>query len=126
MKKALFILITLIIIATFFNGCFYRKEELVYPQNLMPCDTSAIRYSVDIINILSNNCYECHGGSATGSGGIKLDTYTGIKAMASNGNLLQAITHTGSVTPMPKDRAMLPVCLIAKIRTWIRNGAPNN
>lgn len=128
MKKLLTVCYIALAIAIF-AGCFYDKEELVYPTTGGPgntCDTANMRYSVDITNILSNNCYICHGGNAQAGGGIKLDTYSGVKNMVNNGLLLNAINHTGGASPMPKGGAKLPACTIAKIKAWIDRGAPQN
>lgn len=111
----------------FFTGCYYDKEELVYPPNTgTTCDTTAIKYSTDIVNILQANCYTCHGGTGSLGGGNKLDNYTSLLSHTTNGDLLGVITHTPGYPPMPDGGAKLSDCNIAKIRTWIRNGAPNN
>jgi hypothetical protein len=116
-----------ILSVTFIAGCYYDKEELVYPPTSgTSCDTTAVRYSTDIVNILQANCYSCHGGTASFGGGNKLDAYTSLQTYATNGSLLGAITHSPGYPPMPQGGAKLSDCNIAKIRTWIRTGAPNN
>lgn len=118
--------ITLLVLCCF-AGCYYDKEALVYPQGSGgSCDTVAIKYSVDVVNIVSTTCYSCHGGTAATGAGIRLDTYTGLKNMASNGLLVKVINHTSGVSPMPKGGAKLSACNIAKIQAWVKNGAPNN
>ncbi len=104
------------------SSCYYDKEELLYGANL--CDTSAVKYSVQIISILNSSCISCHGGTAANGGGIKLGTYNDVKVYATNGSLLNAVTRTNN--PMPKGAPRLADCRIAELRTWIRNGAPNN
>jgi hypothetical protein len=104
------------------------KDEMVTPNTTSTaCDTmSTIRYSTDIVNILKNNCYICHDGPANAGAGYVLDKYEGVKIMVDNTLLLKAITHSPGASPMPKGSSKLSDCNIAQIRTWIRNGAPNN
>lgn len=118
---------TVVLSITLFAGCYYDKEELVYPPTTgTSCDTTAVKYSTDIVNILQSNCLGCHGGTASFGGGNKLDTYASLKTYANSGALLGAITHSPGYPAMPPSGTKLPDCNIAKIRTWIRNGAPNN
>ncbi|MBA4139188.1 MAG: cytochrome c [Segetibacter sp.] len=125
--------IAVILISVCFAGCYYDKEDLVYPRQTTTtttttsCDTTAVKYSVDIKNILSTNCYACHSGTATNGGGFKFDVYPGnLVAKALSGALVGSITHSPGFSPMPKGGGKLSDCDIAKIRTWVRNGAPNN
>ncbi len=108
------------------QSCYYDKEDQVYPPVSTTCDTSAVKYSQQIVSILSNNCYVCHSGSASAGGGIKLDTHAQLTGMATSGTLLKAITHSPGASAMPKNGTILAACNIALIRTWIRNGSPNN
>jgi len=55
-----------------------------------------------------------------------LGDYTVLKTLALNGRLIGAVTQAPGFSAMPKGGARLPDCRIAEIRTWIRNGAPNN
>lgn len=115
------------IIAFLLTGCYYDKAELTYPSNgTATCDTTAVKYSVDILSIMSINCYACHSGTASSGGGIALDTYAGLKAYANNGQLLNSVLQNGTVPAMPLGGSMLSTCDINKIRAWINNGTPNN
>lgn len=116
-------LIGLLIAAVSTTGCYYDKEEILYPDTA--CDTTTIGYSVSVAPILSSSCNACHGGN-TPSAGIKLDAYAGVKQQVDNGRLFGAITHSPSFSAMPKNAAKLSTCNIAKIRKWIEAGAPNN
>jgi hypothetical protein len=111
-----------LIISGVFSACYYDKEELLYGAG--NCDTVNVKYSVQIIGIMNSSCISCHGGTAANGGGIKLGSYNDIKTYADNGALLNAVTRT--VNPMPKGGTRLSNCRIAELRTWIRNGAPNN
>jgi len=120
LKKCLAILSAVV----FFSSCYYDKEEKIYGIAL--CDTSNIKYSVQITSTISTNCLRCHGGNASAGGGIQLGDYTVLKTLALNGRLIGAVTQAPGFSAMPKGGARLPDCRIAEIRTWIRNGAPNN
>jgi hypothetical protein len=104
------------------SSCKYNKEELLYNN---ACDTSNVKFSVQIVNTLNANCTGCHAG-ASASGGIMLDDYTNVRAVAISGKLLGAITHSAGFRAMPDLAPKLPECRIAEIRTWIRNGMLNN
>ncbi len=119
--KALLFFITTV---TIFTSCYYDKEELLY--GIQTCDTLNVKYSVQIVNTLSANCLSCHGGNASAGAGIRLGTYDEVKAQALTGTLLKVISHLPGYSFMPKGSTKLPECRIAEIRTWIRNGTPNN
>ncbi len=124
--KSTFILVViglLILLLVSATGCYYDKEEILYPDSA--CDTSAVSYSTSVLPVLSANCNGCHGG-ATPSAGIRLDLYTGVKQQADNGRLLGSISHNPIFSPMPKNGNKLSDCNIAKVRKWIAGGALNN
>lgn len=125
MKKKLFVLSVLITITVAFIGCYYDKAELVYPP-ITVCDTANVKYSTDIVGILSANCYACHSGTASASGGRKLDSHANLLPFVSSGQLAKAITHSAGATPMPYNQPKLQPCTINKILGWINDGAPNN
>ncbi len=106
-----------------FAGCYYDKEELLYPDSA--CDTTAVAYSTSVVPILSASCYSCHAGSFP-SGGIRLDNHGSVAAYANNGKLMGAITHSPGFSPMPKNSGKLSNCKINIIRKWIEDGTPNN
>jgi cytochrome c553 len=105
------------------TGCYYDKEEILYPQGV--CDNTNTTYSRSIVPILNASCNSCHGGN-TPSAAIGLDNYAGVKAMADNGKLLGAVSHAAGFSPMPKNAAKISDCNIAKINKWIAAGALNN
>ena len=110
----------------YLSSCSKTSEDKLAP---VPCsDTTNVSYSRDIVPILSANCYECHGGTAAGSGGIKLDSYIQLKGHVTNNNneLKSAVTQDGRVTPMPYGRAKLPACELNHILAWMNQGAQNN
>ena len=51
----------------FFIGCSKKSEDKLAPP--VPCDTANVSYQNQIVPILQENCYSCHGsGSSAGSG----------------------------------------------------------
>jgi mono/diheme cytochrome c family protein len=109
----------------YLSSCSKQSEDKL--AGATTCDTTNVTYSTQIVNILNENCYECHKGSGlAGSGGIDLGDYTHFKAHVDNGDIRSAITHDGKVTPMPYLRAQLPGCEIETILAWINAGAQNN
>ena len=116
---------TAITISIIWVGCQYKKEAIAYPTPVT-CDTATVKYSTDIVPILQANCYACHSNANANSfgGGNKLECYSNILPYAQFGSLVNAITRT--VNSMPKGSPKMSDCNIAKIRTWVRNGYPNN
>ena len=91
------------------------------------CDTTNSQYLADVVPILTNNCYRCHGsGTNSGSFGIVLEGYSNLKPYAESGTLIGVITHAQGFIPMPEDGGKLSDCNINKIRSWITNGIQNN
>ena len=89
------------------------------------CDTVNMQYTAHVKPILQGNCYSCHGNGQS-NGGVTLDTYNGVKAVADNGKLIGVITHAAGYKPMPQGGAKLSDCNINKIRSWINRGGLNN
>ncbi len=106
------------------QSCYNRKADVVYPKPVT-CDTTNVRYSVEVVNILKDNCYVCHAPGFV-QGGIVLNNYTAVKNLVNNGKLFGSIDWLSGFSRMPKNQPKLNDCNIATIRTWIRNGAPNN
>lgn len=105
------------------SGCYYDKEEILYPDTV--CDTTAVTYSSSVVPILVSNCTVCHAGN-TPSAGIKLDTYADVNIQVTNGRLWGSVSHAASYSPMPKNGAKMSTCNLTKIKKWIDAGAPNN
>jgi mono/diheme cytochrome c family protein len=122
--KQLFVLTTLLcfFLLIFTNiSCTYNKEEELYG---LACDTSNVRYSVEIKNILNASCLGCHSGSASAGAGIKLDAYENIKFYVDQNVFLESMTRETNY--MPKGAPRLSSCKIDQIKSWINKGAPNN
>jgi hypothetical protein len=113
----------LVIVLVSATGCYYDKEEKLYPQTV--CDSATVTYSSSVVPVLLSNCTVCHGGN-TPSAGIKLDTYAGVKVQADNGRLWGAVSQATSFSPMPKNGTKLNTCNLTKIKKWLDAGALNN
>jgi hypothetical protein len=90
----------------------------------MDCDTSNVLFSTNILPVIEANCTGCHSGSKP-DGSIMLVTYDDIKTQGANGKLVGTIMKLPAYKPMPAV-GKLSQCNIAKIRTWVRNGMPQN
>jgi len=110
----------------YLTGCSKTSEDKLAGSTT--CDTTNVKYSVQIVSILSDNCYECHKGAgiAASGSGVDLGSYAGVLGHVNNGDIRSAITHDGKVTPMPYQRPQLQSCEIETILAWINAGAPNN
>lgn len=122
-KKLSFLLFAIMLLLT---GCFYDKEEILYP--VPPCNATGSTYSATVSPIISGHCTSCHGSAvaAANGGGRVLDNYNSLKPYATNGTLLGAINHASGYYPMPKNSTKLSSCDINKIRDWINSGALDN
>ncbi len=118
--KARFFLLALFLVSLM--ACYYDKEEILYPGNTA-CDTTNVRYSIQIQGIISQNCLPCHS-AVTASGGIALETYDQVKTMVQNGRVPAAINHQQGSSPMPKSAPKLSDCKIKTIEIWQQQGCP--
>jgi hypothetical protein len=107
----------------YFSSC--SKESADRLTAGQTCDTTNVSYSTQIVAILQANCYVCHT-TANSFSGIDLTTYADLKLQADNGDLVNAVEHTGSVIPMPYELPMLPSCEVSTIAAWVHQGGPNN
>jgi hypothetical protein len=108
------------------SSCYYDIDEQLYPGNGNCDTTAAVNYSSSVKIILTNNnCMGCHSGAGA-SGGIKLDTYAGVSAVAQNGKLYGSVARLPGYSPMPQGGNKMSNCDIIKIKKWIDNGSPNN
>lgn len=91
------------------------------------CDTSNMTYMTNVVPILQQNCYRCHGSTTnSGSFGLVLEGYNNIRPYAESGTLIGVISHAQGYVPMPEDGGKLSDCDINKIRSWISHGIQNN
>ena len=119
LRAALFFLAA----ASLLVSCASDDEESL----VVGCKTqfSNVKYA-DISSIIQTNCTKCHSAAAPAAG-YDLSAYQGVKAIAgSKGNyglLYKTINHEPGVLPMPVAAPKLSECDIAKIKTWIDEGA---
>ena len=113
------IVICVAIVAVFASGCYYDKEELLYPGGAN-CNGAANKFS-QVNPIIQTKCAfnaACHGAGSTNVGG-PLTSYDLIKAKASTIKLqvqTGLMPQTGSLTPTE----------LQSIVCWVDAGAPNN
>lgn len=88
------------------------------------CDTtSAVTYSGVIWPVVQVSCRGCHSGTSPG-GGVRLESYADVAAVAANGVLMNALKGNG-VPKMPP-AGSLSTCRIRQFELWINSGYPNN
>jgi hypothetical protein len=125
--KAIALLMTLSVCILSVSSCYYDKEELLYQNSNAPCtDTiSNISYSVHVVPLLNQYCYNCHTGNSP-SGGIAMGTYATDKTIAQNGKLYGSVIHASGYKAMPEGTSKLTTCQIAAVKQWIDAGLLNN
>ena len=127
MKKTLLLSVVVFGILTLWTSCYYDNVQDLYPNN-QDCDTTNVTYSKTIAPITSANCNVCHSG-ATPQKNVTTDSWQGLSAVAVDGlnsQLWRAVSHQPGITWMPYQNGTLSNCDLAKIRVWLRAGAPNN
>ena len=110
------------IVASIYS-CSYENEEELFPAS--DCDVSLISYSLNIIPLMDENCNGCHSANEA-SGGVVLDSFDAIQALAEDGVLFCSVNHDDGCSEMPQDSPKLPECAILTLKTWIDDGALNN
>ncbi|MEX0967977.1 MAG: hypothetical protein WD077_12115 [Bacteroidia bacterium] len=120
----------LLLLMSFFFGatsCYYDNEEELYPATGSNCDTTTVSFVNDIKPILVTSCIRagCHASSAPAVG-ISLESHSGVKAVAEDGRLAAAVTHSGAAVPMPYNEPKLLDCQVNTIIAWVNQGALNN
>ncbi|HZV71293.1 MAG TPA: c-type cytochrome domain-containing protein [Saprospiraceae bacterium] len=100
-------------------------KDLTCDEGVGLCVTTNVSYSGFVAPLLTTYCVGCHSGGAP-SGGITLNTYNGVKAVAQSGKLHGAISWSTGFQKMPQGGAKLAQCNIDKIKGWIDEGALNN
>ena len=123
MRKSFSVFLSIGGFMLYVSSCSKESADRLAGAN--SCDTSNVSYSKQILPILEDNCYTCHAGSSPFSG-IDLSNFSILQAHVKNGDLKSAVTHTGSVTPMPYGLPMLPSCEVNTIVAWVDQGALDN
>ena len=108
------------------SSCYYDNEVDLYGFDKNPCDTIAVTYSETIAPIMSANCNNCHNPvSPNGEPPVITSTYEGLKVVAENGKLYNAVFWVDGKHNMPQGSSKLSDCDLSKIDIWLRNGAKN-
>ena len=119
MRKILLCL-TLVMGVIAVAGCYYDKEELLYPGGNY-CSTSANKFAANVFPIIQSKCAttpDCHASGSSNTGGPLTD-FTKIHNMATviRGQVISGLMpKTGSITEAEKQ----------SIICWIDSGAPQN
>jgi hypothetical protein len=116
MKK---IIISAVLIGTvFLTGCYYDKEEQLYPNTGTDCN-APLTYNTGIKTLIDGNCASsgCHKSGGTSP---DLSTYTLVKANTAK-ITLRAITQKNMPAP-----SGMSSCNITKLDNWIKAGALEN
>jgi mono/diheme cytochrome c family protein len=127
MRKAISITVFILVVLTV-SSCYYDKKELLYgnTDNANCADAAGtVSYSKQVVPMLQQHCYSCHGGSSA-LGGVVMGTYANDKALAENGKLYGTISHAPGFSPMPKGAPQINSCQMAVIKKWIESGMANN
>jgi len=127
-RKTLAWLIGIAVTAVVVVSCTKQSEDVLQAQQgggTTTCDTTNMKYSTNVVPILTANCYSCHANGIVNAG-VTLDSYSNVLIQVNNGNIIGAITHASGYVPMPFDGGSLSDCDIATIKAWINEGAPNN
>lgn len=128
MKNLLPVIIAISLVSIVTTGCYYDKEEVLYPNN--NCDTADVKYSSQITYIVSNKCYECHSNASAPLSGSNqsFEGYANISGYMANSSstFINAIKHVAGYPVMPQNNPKLSECEIRTIEIWVLNGYPNN
>jgi hypothetical protein len=114
MKKVLYstLLFSFIVI----TGCYYDKEEKLYPNSGTDCN-APLTYNTGIKTLIDGNCAGCH---KPGGNSPDLTTYALVKADTAK---IKARAITQKNMPAPSGMSS---CNITKLDNWIKAGALEN
>ena len=109
-----------IVLIFFGEGCYYDKEEILYPAAATDCSTVNATFT-GVKSIITSKCATagCHN-AATAAGGTVLETYDQVKAKADRINQRAIVDKT-----MPPSTP-LSTSEVAILKCWISSGTPNN
>lgn len=103
-----------------FSGCYYDKEELLYPGQCDPGDATVPGYwAANIEPLIQTRCNNCHTPGGQGPGEIR--THAQVQNLVNNGQFQQLVLQSRA---MPQGGA-LSSCDLQKLQAWVTAGAPN-
>jgi mono/diheme cytochrome c family protein len=100
-------------------------ENLKCDEEQVDCITENTTYSGFVKGVFNTTCNGCHS-SNSAFGGIILDSYQEVKNVVDAGRLYGAINWEVGYSAMPQNQSKLDSCTIAKVKSWIDEGAQNN
>lgn len=112
--------VSAILLLISFNGCYYDKEDELYPNGPgANCDTSNVTYSATIQPLVANRCAipGCH---MAGAQAPDLSTYSGLV-----NNITRVQARALDLKTMPPT-GPISICESNTMRKWINQGTPNN
>ena len=115
-----------LLLAAGLTGVGCGKKAAPTPAN--PCnDPTSSTYAAVIAPMVAKNCLDCHGSNVyqTLGGGNDYSTYQAFTRL-SPAYLLSSVRHDPGADAMPKGRARLSDCDIARLQAWVDAGRPNN
>ena len=118
-KKSIVVILAVCFVLTM-AGCYYDKEDLLYPNNT-DCNTINAKYSTDIAPLMSSKCTTsgCHD-AASNAAGLTLENYAQVSSVAGRINQRCIVDRT-----MPPSD-VLSATEYSNLKCWISSGAPNN
>lgn len=118
---------SLLVLVALLPACTYNSAEELLSKNppAPACDSVAVTFSTSVAPLLQQRCVSCHNSSLS-NGNVTLETHAQVQRVATNGRLVGVISHAPGYPAMPQGGPKLSDCEIARIRTWVRQGTPNN
>lgn len=104
---------TLLFGFVFLTGCYYDKEEQLYPNSGGNCD-APLTYNTGIKTLIDGNCAGCH---KPGGNSPDLTTYSLVKANT-------ARIKARAITQKDMPASGLNTCNYKKLDNWIKAGMP--
>lgn len=116
-------LTVLLFLGVFITGCYYDKEEELYPNSGSTTSTTtpvAASYKNDIQPLMTSNCATpgCH---VSGAQTPDLSSYTGVFGSRA----IVKDRANNAANPMPSS-GLMSVANRNLLNSWIDAGAPNN
>jgi hypothetical protein len=108
-----------LVLFTVLAGCYYDKEELLYPA-ASDCSTINVRFATQVAPLIQTRCAiaGCHDASSGNAGG-PFTNYTQIQLKAAQ---IKTQVESGA---MPQGSS-LSAAEIRLLSCWVTSGAPNN
>lgn len=126
-KKTLFCVLSFFLLgfaSLVVPACYYDNEEDLYGSTTN-CETSDVRYSVEIKQLMESKCFSCHKLGEASYSGISLEDHSSVQDYANDGSLMDRLTTSDATKLMPPG-SPLSSCEVKKVEAWINAGALDN